>query len=281
MFVGSAERLKEQLTVVEQPEGSWSVMSPILLGRRFLDKLLSYWPYKWGLTNCCIPAAQCTAKFKDLEGCTTAALEACGTDYVIYANSTRIAEGGEEFRQQCSLFLEQVSCMDKFCSRCLEGIIRAVTLLGLRSSYEFTEEMCTDDSPVNRDYFNAVKCLNKAGAKIREQLVRIRLRLYTIVERAPGRKKIQYACCTYHNNIREITNAIDGVCPDGAGSKFYMSVMDRSFGDLLSIACGGHTQGSAECHALGPITPLETLKPEDAPSFVGPMLAIASSLAET
>lgn len=220
----------------------------------------------------------CRAQFRDLDGCTAADLEACGTDYVIYANATRIAEGGEELEQQCRFFLSQLSCMDKFCSRCLVGITRAVALVGLRSAHEFYDESCWNGTSLYKDYIDSVRCLNKAGPRIHDQLTDVRLKLHSIAETVPGREKVKYACCTYNEFLHSTGKVIIEACPDPVVAKFYMALMERSFGDMLTIACGGYSQGSPECLAIGPVIPSKTLKPEDAQSFVGPMIAIIDAL---
>ncbi|XP_064485737.1 uncharacterized protein LOC135398244 [Ornithodoros turicata] len=218
------------------------------------------------------------AQFKDLEGCSLSDLEACGTDYVVYANTTHLATGGEELKEQCKLFLDQLTCSDKLCARCLIGFPRVVSLVGLRNAHEFFEESCTDGAPLYKDYQKVIGCLNEAGAKIHERVTDIRLRLHTITKTIPPKQKVDYACCAYYNFRQATGDVIKSECPAPEVEKYYSSLMDKSFGELLGLACGEHTQGSRACRELGEVVPPESLTPEEASSFVGPMIDIIHSL---
>ncbi|XP_064485740.1 uncharacterized protein LOC135398246 isoform X2 [Ornithodoros turicata] len=222
--------------------------------------------------------AHCRAQYKDLPGCNKEALEACGTDFVLFANTTHLAEDGDKIKESCKLHLKQLECADEFCSRCLLGFSRAAALLGVRSAYDFFEEKCTESSELHRQYLRVVSCLNKAGPEIHREVTDVRLRLYTITKTISGRDKVDYACCTYYDFHKMTADAIDSHCADPEARNFYLTLMERSFGELLGLACGEYTQGSLACKKLGKVTPLEGLKSEDARSFVGPMIDIIHSL---
>lgn len=205
-------------------------------------------------------------------------MESCGTEYVAYANVTRIAEGGKELEEQCRLYLQQLSCLVKFCTRCLYGLPKAVALLGFGSARDFYEETCAESTPLWREYAKAIGCLNRAGPRIHEQLTKVRLQLHTISKTIPNKRKIDYTCCTYYDFLHATGKAINETCHGPDGSAFYTKLMDRTFGELLSLVCGVHTHGSAACRDIGVIKVPEDVKPEDVKNFVGPLIDIIHSL---
>ncbi|XP_064485736.1 uncharacterized protein LOC135398243 [Ornithodoros turicata] len=219
----------------------------------------------------------CETQLNGLPGCTIDKLEACGTDYVIYANTTNLPVEGESFTQQCRLILEQLSCSIAFCRRCLSGFPRAVALLGLRSAEEFYEESCDLSTDLYQSYKVHVKCLNKAGKGLNERLNKVLQRLYAIKETVRTREKIGHACCLYPEFLHDTAAIISKQCPDPEVKEFFHGFMERIFGELLGVACGKYREGSENCRRIQPVTPSEAVKAK-AKNFVEPMLDIVHSL---
>ncbi|KAL1442730.1 hypothetical protein MTO96_046270 [Rhipicephalus appendiculatus] len=91
---------------------------------------------------------QCSAQLKS--GCKMQELRDCGSDYVVYSNTTRLAESGQEFEHDCGLYLRQIECSKKFGERCLQNIGRVVTMLALNAAEEDFEAACTEGNERNQ-----------------------------------------------------------------------------------------------------------------------------------
>ncbi|KAL1428752.1 hypothetical protein MTO96_016884 [Rhipicephalus appendiculatus] len=72
------------------------------------------------------------------------------------------------------------------------------------------------------------------------------------------------AACTEGNeryDTRTITRlecverALDDCDPDSPAKEYVTNVMERIFGQVLSLVCGPYTRGSADCHALPKLPP--------------------------
>lgn len=219
----------------------------------------------------------CHGQYNDLPGCTVDKLEACGTDYVIYANTKRIEEGGEGLEKQCGIFLEQLNCSIAFCRRCLSGFPRAIALLGLKSAAEFYEESCNTSTALHGEYRKNAVCLNKAGDRLNERMKDILLKLYTVKEKIPQQEKIYHACCLYYDFLDDTGASVKGVCPNPEVHKFFAGFMDRIFGEMLGLACGPYKQGSRQCRQQERVKPDASIRAK-ARNFVEPMIDVVQSL---
>lgn len=222
----------------------------------------------------------CLGQYNDLPGCTAEKLEACGTDFVIYANTTRLPQSGEEFSHICRELLRQLNCSDNFSRRCLSGFARAAAILGLGSALDFYDEACNVSTPLSARYRKHIGCLNKAGEKLNERLRDILVKLYTVKETVKDKEKINYACCLYPEFLEDTEAVINSQCSDPETNEFFVAFMDSIFGELLGLACGPYQGGSELCRKL-PRLKLEKWIPGRARNFVEPMVDIVHSISQS
>ncbi|XP_049526789.1 uncharacterized protein LOC119458198 isoform X3 [Dermacentor silvarum] len=166
-------------------------------------------------------------------------LRDCGSDYVVYSNSTRLPEGGVEFEQNCGLFLKQIECSQKFGDRCLENLARVVTTLALKAAEEDFEAACTEGNERNDMYKASIKCMNSVGAKLNVCIKNLYEGLQTAVSNAQREEIVYYSCCSYHSAV-DCTEAALADCdePDSPANEYVSSVMERVFGQVLGLVCG-------------------------------------------
>lgn len=190
-------------------------------------------------------------------GCKIQTLRDCGSDYVVYSNSTRLAEGGEEFDSHCQLYLKQIDCAHQFSETCLEKLPRVVTMLALKAAEEDFEGACTEGTERNELYKKSIKCMNAAGKELHVCIGKLYEDLQTAVSNAPREDIVHYACCTYHSTV-DCTEAALSDCedPDSPAREYITSVMERVFGQVLGLICGPYSRGSTSCQQIPPLLPL-------------------------
>ncbi|KAK8779515.1 uncharacterized protein LOC144133135 isoform X2 [Amblyomma americanum] len=211
-------------------------------------------------------------------GCKIETLRGCGSDYVVYSNTTRLPEGGDEFNSNCKLYLKQIGCSLKFVDECLENLPKVVTTLALKAAEEDYEAACTAGTERNDQYKASIKCMNHGGAKLHECIGGLYNGLQTAVVSAPREDIIHYSCCSYHRMVECAEAALSG-CPepDSPAVEYITSVMERVFGQVLGLVCGPYSRGSTSCLELPQLPPL----PADArrtSSLVELAVEIAASL---
>ncbi|KAL1428753.1 hypothetical protein MTO96_016885 [Rhipicephalus appendiculatus] len=219
---------------------------------------------------------QCSAQLKS--GCKMQELRDCGSDYVVYSNTTRLAVGGQEFEHDCGLYLKQIECSKKFGERCLENIARVVTMLALNAAEEDFEAACTDGNERHQLYMSSIKCMNSVGSKLNVCIKNLYEGLQTAVTSAQREELVYYSCCSYHDTVDCVEAALDGCDePDSPAREYITTVMDRVFGQVLSLVCGPYSRGSSNCKELPPLPPLSA-NVARTPSLVELAIEIATSL---
>ncbi|KAH6925055.1 hypothetical protein HPB50_000215 [Hyalomma asiaticum] len=219
---------------------------------------------------------QCRAQLKS--GCKIQELRDCGSDYVVYSNTTRLAESGAEFEQNCELYLKQIDCSQKFGERCLQNIGRVVTMLALKAAEEDFEAACTEGNERYELYTSSIKCMNSVGSKLNVCIKGLYEGLQTAVASAQREEIVYYSCCSYHSTV-DCAEAALADCnePDSPAREYMTSVMERVFGQVLSLVCGPYSRGSASCKELPPLPPLASSVART-PSLVELAIEIATSL---
>lgn len=224
----------------------------------------------------CALLGLCSGQLKS--GCKVQTLRDCGSDYVVYSNSTRLAEGGEEFDTHCQLYLKQIDCAHKFCESCLENLPRVVTILALKAAEEDFEGACTAGTERNELYKKSIKCMNSVGKELHSCIGNLYNGLQTAVSNAPREEIVSYACCTYHSTVECVEGALAGCDdPDSPAREYITSVMERVFGQVLGLVCGPYSRGSTSCQQIPPLPPL-VAGADRTSSLIELAIEVASSL---
>lgn len=191
-------------------------------------------------------------------GCKVQTLRDCGSDYVVYSNTTRLPEGGVEFDKHCRLYLKQIGCAQKFSETCLENLPRVVTLLVLNAAEEDFEAACTEGTERHELYKKSIQCMNAAGKELNACIGNLYNGFQTAVSNAPREEMVYYACCTYHSALECAETALAARCedPELPALEFITSVMERVFGQVLGLVCGPYSRGSKSCHQIPTLPPL-------------------------
>lgn len=211
-------------------------------------------------------------------GCKIQELRDCGSDYVVYSNTTRLAERGQEFEHDCKLYLKQIECSKKFGERCLENIARVVTMLALNAAEEDFEAACTEGNDRNQLYMSSIKCMNSVGSKLNVCIKNLYEGLQTAVTSAQREEIVYYSCCSYHSTVDCVEAAL-AECdePDSPAREYITTVMDRVFGQVLGLVCGPYSRGSSNCQEQPPLPPLAA-NVARTPSLVELAIEVATSL---
>ncbi|XP_077524183.1 uncharacterized protein LOC144135391 [Amblyomma americanum] len=182
-------------------------------------------------------------------GCTRDQLNECGSDYLVYTNVTTLPENGKAFDDYCAKLLEQISCSEEFAKRCLDGIPRVALVIGLQAMEEQYEVICTDGTEQNEIYHKSIACLNKAGSQLNLCQKTMRDDMEKGVVVAPKDKTLGYACCAFHAVQDCFDDALEG-CSDTPAKQFMNDLMEKVFGEALSLVCGQYLRGSEACREL-------------------------------
>lgn len=190
-------------------------------------------------------------------GCKIQTLRDCGSDYVVYANTTRLAEAGDEFNSNCKLYLNQIACSLKFADDCLENLPKVVTTLAMKAAEEDFEAACTEGNERNELYKASIKCMNSVGAKLNSCIGGLYNGLQTAVASAPREDIVYYSCCSYHSTVECAEAALSNCSePDSPAIEYITNVMERIFGQVLGLVCGAYSRGSNSCKELPQLPPL-------------------------
>lgn len=226
------------------------------------------------LLTCAISVSWC--QFKDSPGCSLMDLRSCGTDYVPYGNTTRMAETEAQLEEQCKTQLEQVRCTSNFAGRCLEQLPRVVGLLAYHAAEEDVEAICSPETEMRQQYQESIRCMNAAGNQLNVCLKTMFGSLQSIMENAARGKKINYACCHYHSLQDCLQTAVKD-CDHTPALEFLTNVNEHIFGQILSLVCGTHSRGSDACRTLPPLLSAAG-RTADIGNFLEPIVDIANSL---
>lgn len=197
------------------------------------------------LIFCCVFCEELTLK----PGCTREMLTACGSDFLVYNNVTSLPEDGKEFEENCVFLQMQISCSLEFAKTCLDGIPRVAITIGLQAMEEEYEAICTEGTEQNENYRKSIACMNKAGKGLNQCQAKMRDNMEIGAVAAPRGKNIAYACCAYHAN----QDCFDKVLEDCSGTPaqdFMKAIMDKVFGEPLSLICGQYSRDSDACYTL-------------------------------
>ncbi|XP_064485742.1 uncharacterized protein LOC135398249 [Ornithodoros turicata] len=195
----------------------------------------------------------CLCQIKREPGCEIERIRTCGMDFVPYYTNSHLPETREEYAEKCKLYIHQVNCAENYTLHCIDGIPRAVALLGLRAALADHEESCNHTSPKYKVYIENVSCFNKAGSRLHHCINHAFASLQTAIDKAPEREKVNYACCHYFDLQDCFTDALKHKCDRPDVLDFFTEIMDHVFGDLLVLACGPYQRGSQECKSIPPL----------------------------
>ncbi|XP_037577209.2 uncharacterized protein LOC119459572 [Dermacentor silvarum] len=195
----------------------------------------------------------CRAQLKS--GCKISQLHACGEDYLVYSNTTYLPEPQEdEFQANCELYTKQIACTIEFSESCLDNVPRAVALVAMEAAGDDFEAACTEGTERHDMYKSSIACMNAAGTGLNKCFGVLRDGLGESID-APAGRTIHYACCAYHNSLECVERALDDCDPSSPAKEYVTNVMERIFGQVLSLVCGPYTRGSADCHTLPKLPP--------------------------
>lgn len=187
---------------------------------------------------------------QESRNCGIERLRACGTDFVVYSNTTSIPEDADGLREKCELFTSQVACSLKYVDDCLQGTTRGTLLVTLRAAEEDIEAICTNGTDYRRRYFESVPCMNRKGDALHSCIRNLNLNMQKALDSAPRNKAIHYACCFYGTATDCAESALSDCGPSSPAKEFLIGLWEHVMGDVLSLFCGTHTRGSASCAVL-------------------------------
>ncbi|KAL3205796.1 hypothetical protein MRX96_040614 [Rhipicephalus microplus] len=182
-------------------------------------------------------------------GCTREQLTACGSDYLVYSNVTTLPEGGKEFEEYCVVLQMQITCTQEFAKHCLDGVPRAAVIIALQAMEEEYDAICTEGTEQYENYQKSIACLNKAGKDINLCHAKMRDTMEIGIVAAPRGQTIGYPCCGYHATQDCFGNALEN-CSGTPAKEFMSSVLEKVFGEPLSLVCGQYTRDSEACRTL-------------------------------
>lgn len=233
-------------------------------------------------TNCGVetskkPAGVSSAAiFKDVKGCTAAEGEKCGTDFVPYFLSPKLAESPKGLEDQCKLFVGQLKCAEGFGTKCLDGLPKGVVLLMVRAALDEYNSVCNTTSPRHKEYLDSIKCINKAGPSVQTCMKAMFVSLHR-ASGAPDRQQIPYSCCYYHDFVDCAEKALTTNCNLPASTKFFNEIIEHVFGEVLNLACSKYKKGTGACESLAPLSTKNDHKARDK-GFIEPLAIIAGKL---
>ncbi|KAH7971870.1 hypothetical protein HPB52_003493 [Rhipicephalus sanguineus] len=146
----------------------------------------------------------------------------------------------------------QISCTQEFAKKCLDGVPRAAIIIALQSMEEEYEAICTEGTEENENYHKSIVCTNKAGTAINKCYAKMRDQMEVGVT-APRGQTIGYACCGYHDTKDCFGEALEN-CSGTPAKEFMTSILDKVFGEPLSLICGEYSRDSDACRTLPKLT---------------------------
>lgn len=184
------------------------------------------------------------------QNCSMERLRACGSDFIIYSNTTTLPEDTDGLREKCELFTGQVACSLKYVDDCLDGTTRGTLLVTLKAAEEDIEAICTEGNDHRRRFLQSVGCMNRVGSSLNGCIGTLYLDLHKALRSAPRDKAIPYACCHYGTAIDCAETALSDCGPTSPAKGFVVGLWEHVMGEVLSLFCGTHARGSASCAAL-------------------------------
>ncbi|XP_065301218.2 uncharacterized protein [Dermacentor albipictus] len=215
------------------------------------------------------------AQFKDDPGCSDDVLDACGTDFVVFAKGPEIPDTPEKLAQSCKQELKGATCAKDYTTQCLLGFTRGAALVAVNAVLEELEGKCDVTHPAHKRYFRHVKCMNQAGEKIHGCVAKYQEDLYVTAHSVPRKLKIPYGCCQYHEFYDCCEEALAEHCQDPDAIELMHETTDNVFGNILSVICGTYQKDSAPCRSLDVLPRYNGTVPRN---FISPLKAIVRSL---
>lgn len=209
-------------------------------------------------------------------GCKIEQLRACGSDYLPYGTRETLETSGEKFKEACVRDTQQIKCTLKFVEECLEGLPRVAAQLAIKAMDDSYEATCTDGTEQNKLYKNGVACMNAAGAKLHSCMSKLGDKLQRGTSKAPKKEVIHYSCCSYHEALQCVEDALAG-CDTDDGKEFMTGSMENIFGETLSLVCGQYSRGSSACKQLPELPQLGADEPKIT-NVIEQAILVASSL---
>ncbi|KAL1428754.1 hypothetical protein MTO96_016886 [Rhipicephalus appendiculatus] len=181
-------------------------------------------------------------------GCTREQLTSCGSDYLVYSNVTTLPEGGKEFEEYCVYLQMQLTCTQEFAKKCLDGVPRAAIIIALQSMEDEYEAICTEGTEQNENYQKSIACLNKAGQ-----------RHQPMPRQAASHNGDRGSGCTSGpvHRLRLLDcfgHALEN-CSGTPAKEFMTNLLEKVFGEPLSLICGQYTRDSDACRTLPKLAP--------------------------
>lgn len=195
-------------------------------------------------------------------------LRACGSNFVLYANTTRIPESLEELREACALWTTEIECSLKYVDDCVDGTTRGTCMVVLKAAEEDFEAVCTQGNDMERLYLQSASCGNAVGSQMQACVRDMYKNLQKALEKAVPSQAVYHACC-YFGALLDCVDTSVGDCNNSTEAKeFMMGRLEHIFGEALSLVCGSHTRGSASCAALPVLPELEPGTPQPVANLV-------------
>ncbi|KAH7971926.1 hypothetical protein HPB52_003866 [Rhipicephalus sanguineus] len=218
----------------------------------------------------------CGAVFKDDPSCSDDVIDACGTDFIVFAKGPEIPDTPEKLAESCKQELKSADCTKDYTTQCLLGFTRGAALVAVNAAVEELEGKCDTTHAAHKRYFKHVKCMNRAGEKIHGCVKRFQEDLYGAAHGAPPKLKIPYACCQYHDFYKCCEEALAEHCRDPDAIELMHETTDNVFGNMLSIICGPYQKDSTQCLSLDALPRYSNFTA--AKNFISPLKAIVKSL---
>ncbi|XP_075740773.1 uncharacterized protein LOC142787035 [Rhipicephalus microplus] len=216
------------------------------------------------------------AQFKDDLSCSDDVIEACDTDFIVFAKGPQLADTPEKLAESCKRELKSAECTKDYTTRCLVGFTRGAALVAINAVVEELEAKCDTTHAANKRYFKHVKCMNMAGEKAHGCMKRLQEDLYRAAHGAPRKLKIAYACCQYYDFYKCGEEALAEHCQDPDAIKLMEETTDNVFGNMLSIICGAYQRDSTQCRSLDALPQYNNFTVVK--NFILPLKAIVRSL---
>ncbi|KAH7972681.1 hypothetical protein HPB52_015277 [Rhipicephalus sanguineus] len=225
---------------------------------------------------CIVEGVSSADVLKDLPGCTFNEVEKCGYDFVPYFTKPTLAENAKGLASLCTLAKRQIKCAEDFTGKCLDGLPKGIIGLMLKAVTNEYSMFCNTTSPKHKEYFDSIKCINKAGPDLQKCTKDMFVATYRASKAADG-QKIPYSCCYYHEFIECEEGALNKACKHPAAKKFLHDILDHVFGEVLSFPCSKYTKGSEACQTLPALSTKDDAKARSK-GFIEPLVVISSKL---
>ncbi|XP_075721595.1 uncharacterized protein LOC119168460 [Rhipicephalus microplus] len=213
---------------------------------------------------------------KDLPGCTFAEAEKCGYDFVPYFNEPTLPDNAKGLAEMCTSDKRQLKCAEDFGAKCLEGLPRGIITLMLKAVKDEHDMFCNTTSPKHKEYFDSIKCINKAGSELHKCTNNMFVAMFR-ASKAADNQKIPYSCCYYQDFIECAEGALNRGCKLPSAKKFLNDILDHAFGEVLSFPCSKYSKGTGACEALPPLSTKDDAKAHKK-GFIEPLVIISSKL---